>query len=70
MSDFGNRMGPFGVPLWAWGAGLALGLVFGMLLFDGPVGVIFAFSIGTAFAMAFSGARKTRRDPGGEDERR
>ena len=59
----GDRLGPFGIPLWAWGAGIALGLVFGMLLFDGPVGLIFAVSIGTAFAMAFAGNRtRTKRD--------
>ena len=56
-----ERWGPLGVPLWAWGAGLAMGLFIGMLLFDGAVALIFAASIGTAFALAFSGARTPTR---------
>ena len=56
-----DRPGPLGIPLWAWGAGIALGLVFGMLLFDGPVALVFAVSIGMTFAMAFAGDRKRGR---------
>ncbi len=63
-----ERMGPFGVPLWAWGSGLAIGFSIGILLFDGPVAYLFAASIGTAFAMAFSGStgRAARDDGPGE----
>ena len=63
----GGQASLWGIPLWAWGAGVALGLVIGMLLFDGPVALIFAFSIGTAFAIAFAGDKRARRtgDRGG-----
>ena len=52
----------FGVPVWAWLAGLAMGLVFGLLVFDDRiVGVMFAVSIGTAFALAFGETAKKKK---------
>jgi hypothetical protein len=56
----------WGTPIWAWAAGLLLGAVFGLLLFDSPlVGLIFGFSIGAAFAMAFARARPSGRSTSG-----
>ena len=53
----------WGIPVWAWAAGVALGAVVGFLLFDGlMVALIFGVSIGTAFAIAFSTSPKARRD--------
>ena len=50
-----NRPWLFGVPVWAWISGLAIGSVFGLLLFDDwMVKILFAVSIGTAFALAFA----------------
>jgi hypothetical protein len=43
-----------GIPAWAWLSGLCLGVVIGTMMFDNwIVGVVFGFSIGTAFAIAF-----------------
>ena len=57
-----NRPWLFGVPVWAWISGLAIGLVFGLLLFDNwVVKILFAASIGTAFALAFGQTAKPKR---------
>jgi hypothetical protein len=52
----------FGVPVWAWLSGMATGLVFGLLVFDNwVVKILFALSIGTAFALAFGQGGKQKR---------
>jgi hypothetical protein len=51
----------FGVPIWAWFTGWAIGLAIALPMFDSfIVAALFALSIGTAFAMAF--APSTRRN--------
>ncbi len=63
MVDEGNeqRRSLFGVPVWAWISGLAIGSVFGLLLFDNwAVKILFTLSIGTAFALAFAQTRQKR----------
>jgi len=57
-----RRPSLFGVPVWAWLTGLAIGFVFGLLLFDNwVVKILFAVSIGTAFALAFGQTAKPKR---------
>ena len=55
-----NRPWLFGVPAWAWITGWMIGLAIAIPMFDNLiVAVMFAFSIGTAFAIAFApSARK------------
>jgi hypothetical protein len=49
-----NRPGWLGVPVWAWAVGWLIGLAISILMFDNIiVAVLFAFSIGTVFALAF-----------------
>ncbi|WP_249999194.1 hypothetical protein [Actinoplanes sp. M2I2] len=58
------------IPVWAWVAGVAIGCVIGLLLFDGViVALIFGVSIGTVFAIAFStgsGSRAKDKPPADE----
>ncbi|GAB2577074.1 hypothetical protein Aab01nite_12130 [Paractinoplanes abujensis] len=57
----------WGIPAWAWGAGLAVGCAIGLLMFDGAiVGLIFGISIGTAFAISFGAA--TKKSVGGDGQ--
>lgn len=50
----------WGIPVWAWVAGLAVGSVVGFMLFDTwIVSALFAVSIGTVFAIAFHQSGKT-----------
>jgi hypothetical protein len=53
-----------------WVAGLAIGLVFALVVFRGRliVGLIFGIAIGVAFALAF-GARRPERKPDRESDR-
>ena len=66
MSESEERAGQrrlWGVPGWAWAAGLTIGSVIGLMLFDGPIGLAFGVAIGTAFALAFSAGEGSGDSP-------